>query len=173
MVPVRVGAGYKEVEMTRADRGELEDGDRPKAVVVGPDEGSRSWVAGGFDTTRLTGDQSGGALGVTETQAPRGAGPPLHVHSREDETDDDVEGSFMFFIGDETIAATSGSVVFAPRGIPRTYRIDSPTGRSLCLIVPAGWERFFAAGLPAAEPNFPRRTRRTSTGSGTSRLGAA
>ena len=45
--------------------------------------------------------------------------------------------------------------LFAPRGIPHTYRIDSPTGRYLYLIVPAGWERFFAAaGLPAAEPNF-------------------
>jgi quercetin dioxygenase-like cupin family protein len=124
MVPVRVGAGYKEVEMTRADRGELEDGDRPKAVVVGPDEGPR-WVAGGVDTIRLTGEQTGGALGVSETQAPRGAGPPLHVHGREDETDDVVEGSFRFVIGDETIAATSGAVVFAPRGVsslgpPRT-----------------------------------------------------
>jgi quercetin dioxygenase-like cupin family protein len=141
--------------MTKADRSELEDGNRPKAVVVGPDEGSRYWVAGGFDTIRLTGEQTGGALGVTETEETRGAGPPLHVHSREDETYYVVEGSFTFFIGDETIAATSGSLVFAPRGIPHTYRIDSPTGRYLCLIVPAGWERFFAAaGLPAAEPNF-------------------
>jgi quercetin dioxygenase-like cupin family protein len=94
-------------------------------VVVGPDGGSRSWVAGGFDTIRLSGDQTGGALGVTETQEPRGADPPLHVHSREDETDDVVEGSFRVLIGDETIAATSGSVVFAPRGVsslgpPRT-----------------------------------------------------
>jgi hypothetical protein len=51
--------------------------------------------------------------------------------------------------------APAGSVVFAPRGIPHTYRVDSPTARYLCLIVPGGWEQFFAAaGLPALAPDF-------------------
>jgi hypothetical protein len=85
--------------MTKADRSELEDGNRPKPVVVGPDEGSRYWVAGGFDTIRLTGEQTGGALGVTETEETHGAGPPLHIHSREDETYDVVEGSFGRYLG--------------------------------------------------------------------------
>lgn len=136
-----------------ATQGEKVNG--PKPLLVGPHEGPRYWLAGGFDKIRLTADQTGGVLGVTETEETRGSGPPSHVHTREDETFYVIEGSYTFVIGDETFAAPTGSLVFAPRGIPHTYRIDSPTARYLCLIAPPGWEQFFAdAGQPAAEPDF-------------------
>jgi hypothetical protein len=53
-------------------------------------------------------------------------------------------------VGDEVLQATTGSYVFKPRGLPRTFW-NAPTkpARLLELISPAGFEKYFAelAGL--------------------------
>jgi quercetin dioxygenase-like cupin family protein len=124
-------------------------------VLATAGEGARFWLPGGFDRIRLTAGQTGGVLGITESEEASGDAPPLHVHTHEDETYFVVEGTYTFFIGDQTLTAESGSVVFAPRGIPHTYRIESPAARYICVITPGGWEGFFAdAGIPAADPDF-------------------
>jgi hypothetical protein len=75
--------------MSTAEGSEVGKGNRPTPLMVGPEEGALYWIAGGFDEIRLTAGQTRGALGVTEvieTNERGGGGPPLHVHTREDET---------------------------------------------------------------------------------------
>jgi quercetin dioxygenase-like cupin family protein len=126
-----------------------------KAYWLGPGEGDRRWVIDELDTIKATAAQTGGLFGLKESKAPRGAAPPLHVHEREDEACYVLEGDVTFFVGDDAIRASAGAWAYLPRGIPHTMRIDSSEARTLWLVVPGGFEAFFADTFPAAEDDRP------------------
>jgi len=47
-------------------------------------------------------------------------------------------------VGGKTFIAKKGATIFAPRGIPHTYRhVGDTPGRLICVITPAGFEGFF------------------------------
>jgi mannose-6-phosphate isomerase-like protein (cupin superfamily) len=72
------------------------------------------------------------------------AGPPLHLHRREDESFYILEGTFAFEIGDLTMTATPGWFMTAPRGVAHSYKnIGTTPAKMLTLFVPAGIENFF------------------------------
>ena len=54
-----------------------------------------------------------------------GEGPRLHVHPY-DETFIVTEGRARFFVGDATFEASSGDVVFGPRGVPHRFENLGP-----------------------------------------------
>jgi quercetin dioxygenase-like cupin family protein len=98
---------------------------------------------------KVTGEESGGAVGVVIVESPGGPAAPLHVHQREDETFHVLEGEITLLVGDEVVRAVAGDVVFAPRGVPHTYAIDSETARIFVASTPSGFEEFVAAvGVP-------------------------
>lgn len=137
--------------------GKAGSGETRRPVLATTGEAPRFWVSGGFDRILLTATQTGGTIGVIESEEASGDAPPLHVHTKEDETYFVLEATYTFIIGDESITARTGSVVFAPRGIPHGYRIGSPTARYLCANTPGGWEAFFAeAGVAAPDSDFSR-----------------
>jgi quercetin dioxygenase-like cupin family protein len=109
--------------------------------VSKPGQGERLAFMGQVSLVRATGEQTDGALCVTETRTPTGNGPPKHVHTLEDEMFFVIEGELSVTIGDQTHAAPAGSFVFAPRGVPHGYVAAAPT-RHLGIISPPGFERF-------------------------------
>jgi hypothetical protein len=90
----------------------------------------------------LTGVLIGGReLGETIVDDRRGVDP-----HQEDETFYVVEGEMTFSIGDETIKATAGTMVFAPR----------EQVRILVMVAPAGAEGFFKeCSVPAPSMTLP------------------
>jgi hypothetical protein len=61
-----------------------------------------------------------------------------------------------FSVGDETIKATPGTMVFAPRDVPHSFTIDSEQVRILVMVAPAGAEGFFkACSVPAPSMTLP------------------
>ena len=96
---------------------------------------------------------TGGALSVFETTI--GAGPPLHVHDREDECFYVLGGELSIRCGDDTFDAQAGSFVFLPRGRPHRFWATDQPARLLLITVP-GWHRRL---LP---PDQQRRRRRTA-----------
>ena len=54
-----------------------------------------------------------------------GAGPRLHVHPY-DETFIVVEGHARFFVGDTTLDAGAGEIVFGPAGVPHRFENLGP-----------------------------------------------
>jgi mannose-6-phosphate isomerase-like protein (cupin superfamily) len=54
-----------------------------------------------------------------------GAGPRLHVHPY-DETFIIIEGRARFFVGDTTLDAGKGEVVFGPAGVPHRFENLGP-----------------------------------------------
>jgi len=92
-----------------------------------------------------------------ESTLPPNAGPPPHVHHREDETISVLSGEITFFLGSSTRIMKVGDFIFAPRGIPHHFK-NTGTEDAVLLETasPAGIELFFeAAGHLLPDRNAP------------------
>jgi len=108
---------------------------------------------------RVHGRDTNGALAVVESHDSAG-GPPPHIHHREDETFQVLEGDYEFTVAGKTISAKPGTTLFAPRGIPHTYRCLGKTpGKLMVVLTPGGFEKFFeeiGAMTPQQQQDIPR-----------------
>jgi quercetin dioxygenase-like cupin family protein len=118
---------------------------RPQVVAAG---GEALWFLGTLARLKLTGEQTGGRFALWEGVLPRGAAPPLHSHPQ-DETFYVMEGELTAWVGGEPQPCRPGAAVFAPGGVPHTFRVESDTARMLFLSTPAGIEEYVRA---LAEP---------------------
>lgn len=109
---------------------------------------------------RVSGCDTNGTLSVIESHDSPGGGPPPHIHQREDETFQILEGDYEFTVGGQTILAKPGTTLFAPRGVAHTYRCLGQTpGKLMCIITPAGFEKFFeeiGSLTPQQQQDIPR-----------------
>jgi quercetin dioxygenase-like cupin family protein len=108
---------------------------------------------------KLSGAETGGAFLLTEIEIPPDAGPPLHRHTNEDESFVILEGELTFWLGGKTMRAAPGTVIFAPRDVPHTFKnCTSSPARAAVLVSPPGVERFFrefGAPLPGTDAPPP------------------
>ena len=117
---------------------------------------SSIWYAGSLMTFLATSEDTRGQFALIEQLGRKGNVPPRHLHHREDEAFYILEGEMTFLVGEETIKAAPGMMVFAPRGIAHSFTIDTDQVRFLVLITPGGFEEFFrACGVPAAAMTLP------------------
>lgn len=94
---------------------------------------------------KLSGEDTGGAYAVMEDQTPPEMGPPLHRHSREDESFYVLEGDYVFEVDGQPIFARTGSSVYAPKGTAHRFKnVGTTPGRLLVTVQPAGLDAFFA-----------------------------
>jgi mannose-6-phosphate isomerase-like protein (cupin superfamily) len=137
------------------------------AVAAGG--GEALWFLGTLARIKLEGRQTAGRLGVFEGLLPRGAAPPLHSHPQ-DETFYVLDGEITAWLVEPELAAGDdgeppvwvarcaqrcgvGGMVFAPGGMPHTFRVESDTARMLVISTPAGIEDYVRAlGEPARWP---------------------
>jgi mannose-6-phosphate isomerase-like protein (cupin superfamily) len=84
---------------------------------------------------------AGGALSVFETSIM--AGPPLHVHDREDECFYVLDGELSVRCGGDAFDVAAGSFVFLPRGRPHRFWAAGRAARLLLIAVPGGIEDYF------------------------------
>lgn len=107
----------------------------------------------GADTVRnlIASEHTGGTLALCEVAVAPGGGPPLHVHTREDEAFHVLEGELTFWVGGEQRIARAGDTLFGPRGIPHRFEnLSGRPARMLVAMTPGGFEGYFReAGLPA------------------------
>lgn len=82
-------------------------------------------------TVKVGAGDSASGMNAVEFAAPRGFGPPLHVHREEDELMYVIEGRVRLQLGDETVNADTGAMVSLPCGIPHTFQVVSETARLL------------------------------------------
>jgi quercetin dioxygenase-like cupin family protein len=114
------------------------------------------WYAGSLMTFLATSEETRGQFALIEQVGRKGNVPPRHLHHHEDEAFYLLEGEMTFLVGEQTIKATPGMMIFAPRGIAHSFTIDTDQVRFLVLITPGGFEAFFGAcGVPAAAMTLP------------------
>ena len=129
--------------------------------VLGPSEGDTAQLGGLGVRFMIDGATAGGGFALVEHPiAPRALAAPLHRHANEDEYSYVLEGRVGVQLGDDTLEAGPGDLVFKPRGQWHAFWNpgDEPA-RLLEIISPAGFERYFeetAQYLPPAvpEPDF-------------------
>ncbi|MFC3078434.1 cupin domain-containing protein [Phenylobacterium terrae] len=96
-------------------------------------------------------------LSVQEHRLPFGDSPPLHVHEREDEIFHILEGTIRFKVGDDEVTAGPGQSLIGPKGVPHSFRVESPEGaRMLVMSVGPDFEGLIRdVGRPAETDGLP------------------
>lgn len=112
----------------------------PFAVPAGG--GESVWSLGGRFTTKADSAATEGRFALVEAVAFQSTEPPLHIHHREDEAWYLLDGRMTFYVADEVLEATAGTFVYAPRGLPHTFTVDTEPTRVLVFASPAGFEHF-------------------------------
>lgn len=114
------------------------------------------WWQGSLITIKARAEETGGALGLVEGSFYRGFGPPLHVHTREDEALYVLEGDIHIRQGQDEFVAGPGAWIWGPRGVPHTFKVESEHARALVIVTPGGFERMFEdGGVPLSESPEP------------------
>jgi quercetin dioxygenase-like cupin family protein len=121
-----------------------------RAVIGNAGEGRTVAVVGDLYRFLATGADTNGKYALCEVIVLPGGGPPLHVHSREEEGFYILEGEIMFQVGEKRIVATAG--MFANMSVGTLHSFKNETdrpARMLILVAPAGLEKmFFEVGQP-------------------------
>ena len=113
-------------------------------VLSGPGAGRTvTYGSGSSAELKLAGDQSGGDWAVIDWRVRAGDDPPMHTHTREDETLYVLEGAITAYVGGEKIEVEAGSYAALPKDVPHGFTVRSEHVRLLVTVEPAGAEYFF------------------------------
>ena len=88
-------------------------------ILVSSDGGNKVNILGIPMVIRIHGRDTGGVVSAVESHDVPGGGPPPHIHHREDETFQVLEGEYEWTVGGKTFIAKKGATIFAPRCMKR------------------------------------------------------
>jgi quercetin dioxygenase-like cupin family protein len=113
-------------------------------VLTGPGAGrTQSYGNGSSVELKLFGEQSGEEWAVVENRVRAGDEPPIHTHTREDETVYVVEGAITAYVGDEQFEVEAGSYAALPNNVPHGFIVRGEEVRLIQTLHPAGAEYLF------------------------------
>lgn len=94
---------------------------------------------------KISADDTGGAISVFEqTGYTPDGGPPLHIHTGQDEWFYILEGEYLFQVGEEKYAMKKGDTIFLPRNVPHAFVQLTGEAKAIVSYLPAGqMEDFF------------------------------
>jgi mannose-6-phosphate isomerase-like protein (cupin superfamily) len=126
-------------------------------MVATPTEQQLLWFLDTLVTVRVPHGGGSDGISVLESFAPHGDSPPPHVHHTEDEVFHVLEGELRFRIGVEDVRVGAGETFLAPKGVPHSYRVESPAGGRWLVITTRGdFERLVRSlSRPAPQPELP------------------
>ena len=115
------------------------------------------WFLNTLVQIRVAHEDGTDGLSVIENRARFADSPPLHVHLSEDELFLILEGEFRFLTDGGERRAGPGDTVLTPKGIPHTYRVESPLGGRWMVVTTNGdFERFVRElSRPAPRAELP------------------
>ena len=105
---------------------------------------------------KVTQDDSDGRFDYVVGTVNYLGGPPMHIHIEEDEVMHILEGQLTFKVGDETVEASAGDVLFVPRGVPHAFvNLQQTPARLAGLCIPSRLAQFLAdmAEVPPGPPD--------------------
>lgn len=130
-------------------------GDGPVTIAAVPPMAQNIELAWEWPDIRRMLERGDSATGMSavEFTAPRGFGPPLHLHREEDEIMYVIDGQIRLDVGSDTVFADTGTVVSLLHGVPHVFQVESDTARFLTVTAgrssTPGFDRFVAAlGAP-------------------------
>lgn len=128
-----------------------------KPLLTKKNEGTAIWHMGALLIFKATSAQTSGQYWLAEQTSRLGYASPVHVHSLEDETFHVLDGEVTIEIDGEPYQLGPDATLFAPRGLPHSYKVESAEARWLVLGTPGGFDGwFFDTGKPAEDLVVPR-----------------
>ena len=85
-------------------------------------------------TVKVDPGDSASGLGAVEFMAPRGFGPPLHVHREEDELFYVIDGRVRFEYCGLSVHGETGTLLLLPNAEAHTFQVESDTARFLTVV---------------------------------------
>jgi quercetin dioxygenase-like cupin family protein len=115
---------------------------KPKVIV--PNRASEA-LFGGLRQLKLSSNETAGDIYLVEGIMPKGSEVPVHVHTKEDEIFHVLEGTVELVLGDETIQASEGTIIYLPRNVKHGIKtLGDSTARVLNYVIPGqNFEDFF------------------------------
>jgi len=94
---------------------------------------------------KVSGKDTGELWYVVEENDTKEAGPPLHIHTNQDELFFITKGNYIIKVGEEVFHLAPGDCAFAPRNIPHAFlAIGEDPHQMILTYQPAGkMEKFF------------------------------
>jgi mannose-6-phosphate isomerase-like protein (cupin superfamily) len=102
----------------------------------------RHGAGGGLYRILVTPAETGNTHFAFEAIEPPGGGPPLHIHTREDEFFLVLEGEITFYIDGRVIRAGAGQSAFVPKGAAHCFKNGSTSWRPHSACRSSGLPRF-------------------------------
>ena len=119
-------------------------------------QGEARWYGDSLWEFLVPSEFTRGKLSVFQATMREGFSPPRHIHTREDEVFLVLEGEVCFDLDGHRRLAGPGTSVYMPRGVPHTFRIQSPVARMLGIMTPGAFEQLFRnLSVPASERALP------------------
>ena len=114
------------------------------------------WYGINLVTIITSASETNGAFSLVKNVMRKGFEPPLHMHTREDESNLILKGEILFTVGDKTIHAKAGDYIHLPKNVPHTFKLLSDTAETLLIITPGGFEEMFVeCSRPALALELP------------------
>lgn len=135
---------------------------RDRFVHLPEGEGVHYHFLNHLATVKVRAGGAASGLGAVEFAAPRGFGPPLHVHREEDELFYVLDGRVRFELdgGASVVHGERGSCLLLPVHVPHTFCVESETARMLTVFAGARSAPTFdhfveTLGVPTAQATLP------------------
>ena len=123
-----------------------------RTIVLEPGEGKAISIPGTPMTHKIVSEDTGGAYSVIEVTLD-GEGPPPHIHHGEDELFYVLEGEASIQVGERTVTAGEGSLVFGPKDVKHSFaKAGTEPAKLLVIFSPAGLEKLFQEVVAPPEP---------------------
>jgi quercetin dioxygenase-like cupin family protein len=111
----------------------------PRAYKRSPALTNSTWYKGILVSQMAGAADNNGAFDLAVSKMRRGAEPPPHVHSGEDELFHVLSGEMRVYVGGEVFAVTAGECMFLPRRRPHAFLVTSEEAHVILLVVPGGF----------------------------------
>lgn len=114
------------------------------------------WYIGHLMSVLISSKATGGRYALLRATERRGLEPPPHTHTKEDEAFLILGGKVVYTVGNQTFNAKEGDVMFLPKNIQHSFKIQTEKLETLILLTPGGLENYFIEmSKPAEELQLP------------------
>lgn len=114
------------------------------------------WYIGHLMSLLITSKETSGRYALLRASERRGLEPPPHTHTKEDEAFLILDGEVVYSVGNQTFHAKKGDVMFLPKNIRHSFKIQTEVLETLILLTPGGLENYFVEmSKPAEEVELP------------------
>lgn len=114
------------------------------------------WYIGHLMSLLVTSKETGGRYALLRATERKGLEPPPHTHTKEDEAFLILEGEVIYTVGNQTFHAKQGDLMFLPKNIQHSFKIQTEKLETLILLTPGGLEDYFVEmSKPAEEVALP------------------